>query len=147
MYADDRVLVAVVKRKKDYDIARRQHWYRIPQSRMPQGINAEYIALFLSSRTFRESGGAIACFARITGVELVRRKELLPDEEQRQDDIYYKLQFRQLVPRDPPILNNSKRPISFIRTTWDRFISADTVPDLYSRASYYVDRVYYALGR
>ena len=146
MYADDRVLIGVVKRQKDYEIARQEHWYRIPQQRMPHGINAEYIAFFLSRRSFREQGGAIASFARITGVELVRRADLLPDETRRGQDLYYKVQFRQLVDKEPPISNDSRRAFSFIRTTWDRFVAATTIPDLYSRAEFYVDRVYYALG-
>ena len=144
MYADDRVLVGVVKRKKDFRIASREHWYRIPQRQLPQGLNAEYLALFLSGSAFRPAGG-IAYFARITGLELARRRDLLPDETRRADDIYYKVQFRQLVPRDPPIANLPARSISFIRTTWDRFISAETVGDLYSGADFYVDRVYHAL--
>ena len=145
MYADDRVLVGVIKRVKDYQIARQQHWYRIPQRQMPGGVQAEYIAFFLSGAAFRGQGGVIASFARITGLELARRRDLLPGEGQRADDIYYKLQFRRLIERDPPIVNSSKRRFSFIRTTWDRFVCAEAIPDLYSRAEYYVDRVYYAL--
>ena len=145
MYADDRVLVGVVRRKKDYRIARERLWYRIPFERMPAGVNAEYIALFLSAAPFPHIGGAVACFARITGVELARRRELLPDETTRADEIYYKLQFRQLIDKDPPIFNDTRRAFSFIRTTWDRFVSADSIPDLYSKAGFYVDRVYYAL--
>ena len=146
MYADDRVLVGVVKRKKDIEIARQRHWYRIPQRQMPQGIDAEYIALFLSAKSFGDQGGAIAAFARITGVELARRKDLFPDEGTRAQELYYKVQFRHLIEKDPPIANESKRSVSFIRTTWDRFVSADSIPDLYSEASFYVDRLYYALG-
>lgn len=146
MYADDRVLVGVVKRKKDYQIARDQHWYRIPQGRMPRGIDAEYIALFLSANPFGEQGGAIAAFARVTGVELARRGDLLPDEKTRADELYYKVQFRQLIEKDPPIANEPSRSVSFIRTTWDRFISADTIADLYNDAGFFVDRLYYALG-
>lgn len=144
MYPDDRVLVGVVNRKKDFRIVRCQHWYRIPQNRMPRGIQAEYIAFFLSGRTFSEQTGGIVCFARITGLELVRRRELLPDEDKKAEEIYYKVQFRQLVAKDPPILNVSKRSISFVHTTWDRFVSARTIADLYRIADYYVDRIYYA---
>lgn len=146
MYADDRVLVGVVKRVKDYEIIRNDHWYRIPQRQMPNGINAEYIAFFLSRRCFRQDGGAVASFARITGIELAKRADLLPGEDMRSDEVYFKVQFRNLVDKSPPIVNGSRRPISFIRTTWDRFIAAATIPDLYSRAEFYVDRVHYALG-
>ncbi len=145
MYADDRVLVGVVKRRKDFQIASRQNWYRIPQSQLPRGLNAEYIALFLNSSVLGESSGAIAYFARVTGLELARRRDLLPDEDQRADDIYYKVQFRQLIQRDPPIANLPARSFSFARTTWDRFICAETISDLYSDADFYVDRVYHAL--
>jgi len=145
MYPDDRVLVGVVNRKKDFVIARDNHWYRIPQNQMPRGINAEYVALFLSGKPFKEQSGGIAYFARITGYELVRRKDLLPDEDKRPEEVYYKIQLNKLIEKDPPIINASKRRISFIHTTWDRFISAKTIADLYSRADYYVDRIYHAL--
>ncbi|MDE2859663.1 MAG: hypothetical protein OXN94_17585 [Chloroflexota bacterium] len=146
MYADDRVLVAVVKRVKDLKIARQRHWYRIPRRQMPRGIEAEYIALFLSAGAFGAQGGAIAAFARVTGVELARRRDLLPEEATRSEELYYKVQFRRLIEKDPPIVNEPRRSVSFIRTTWDRFISADAIPDLYSEAGFYVDRLYYALG-
>lgn len=145
MYADDRVLVAVLNRKKDFLIARRQHWYRIPQKQMPRGLNAEYIAFFLSGRTFGERSGTIAYFARVTGLELARRSDLLPDESRRLRDIYYKVQFREMVRKDPPIVNLPARSISFIRTTWDRFVSAENVIDLYDKGDFFVDRVYHAL--
>ncbi len=145
MYADDRVLVGVVKRVKDFEIARRDGWYRIPEIQLPRGLNAEYIAFFLSGRAFRDVGGSVAYFARVTGLELARRRDLLPDESGRAEDVYFKLQFRRLVPKDPPILNQPARPISFIRTTWDRFVSAEFISDLYLKSDFYVDRVYHAL--
>lgn len=145
MYPDDRVLVGVVNRKKDLLIAQRERWYRVPQQRMPYGVNVEYIALFLSGNVFKEQAGGVAYFARITGFELKRRKDLLPDEDKRPDDVYYQIQFAELIAKDPPICNTSKRRIAFVRTTWDRFICAETIADLYSQADYYVDRVYHAL--
>ena len=145
MYADDRVLVGVLNRKKDFEIARQQNWYRIPHRQLPRGLNAEYIAFFLSGKPFRDQSGTIAYFARITGLELARRRDLLPGEAQRADGIYYKVQFRDLVQKDPPIENYPVRSISFIRTTWDRFICADSIGDLYSASEFYVDRVYHAL--
>jgi len=74
MYADDRVLVGVLNRKKDFEIARRQHWYRIPERQLPRGLNAEYIAFFLSGKVFHGRSGSIAYFARVTGLELGGRR-------------------------------------------------------------------------
>lgn len=145
MYADDRVLVGVVNRAKDFEIAQRENWYRIPEGQLPRGLNAEYIAFFLSGRSFRERGGSVAYFARVTGLELARRRDLLPNETRRAEAVYYKVQFRDFIQKDPPIRNQPARPISFIRTTWDRFISAEFVSDLYLKSDYYVDRVYHAL--
>ena len=145
MYADDRVLVGVVKRVKDFEIALQERWYRIPAGQLPRGLNAEYIAFFLSGKAFKERGGSVAYFARVTGLELARRRDLLPDENRRSDDIYYKVQFRDLIQKDPPVRNLPARSVSFIRTTWDRFIDAEYVSDLYLRGGFYVDRVYHAL--
>lgn len=145
MYADDRVLIGVVNRAKDFEIVRRLNWYRIPEGQLPQGLNAEYIAFFLSGKSFKERSGSVACFARVTGLELARRRDLLPDESQRADKIYYKVQFRHLTPKDPPIQNLPARSISFVRTTWDRFIGAEFISDLYNSSDFYVDRAHQAL--
>ena len=69
MFADDRVLIGVVKRAKDLAIARQQGWYRIPEGQLPRGLNAEYIAFFLSGKPFMERSGSVAYFARVTGLE------------------------------------------------------------------------------
>ncbi len=148
MYPDDRVLVGVVDRKRDLDHARDDHWYRIPQVKVPRGVYAEYIGLFLSSSAARAYGqSGIYYFGERRGLELVRRIDLLPQEpnHQRAQDIYYKVQLGDLERRPLPITNPTGRPITFIYTTWDRFARAQHVADLYSKSDYYVDRIYHAL--
>ncbi|HLA42438.1 MAG TPA: hypothetical protein VJZ27_03320, partial [Aggregatilineales bacterium] len=85
--------------------------------------------------------------ARRTGIELVTRAQLLPDESdhRRAGERYHKLQFDILKAKVPPILNTSNRRLSFIYTTWDRFIHAEIIDDLYSEADFLVDRIFYAL--
>lgn len=146
MYAEDRVLVGVINRKKDLDQARFGHWYRIPHGRAAKGIHAEYMAFFLS-RSFGSENGAIRFYARRTGHELTRRRDLLPDEPQhkRANNLYYKIQLGELREKVPPVLNPTRRPVVFIHTTWDRFMAAEQISDLYSTADHFVDRVYYAL--
>jgi hypothetical protein len=148
VYPEDRVLVGVVNRKRDLDKARYDHWYRVPQGRAPNGIHSEYIAFFLS-RVFGSLNGGIHYYARRTGVELVQRCDLLPEEKDhsRADRVYYKLQLGELRRKDPPVLNPGKRSISFIYTTWDRFEAAREIKDLYSDADHFVDRVFHALER
>lgn len=146
MYPEDRVLVGVINRKRDFDMAQTQHWYRVPQGQAAQGIYAEYIALFFS-RAFGELNGAIHYYARRTGLELARRRDLLPDElaHPRADALYHKLQFGELRRKDPPIVNGDRRVVTFIHTTWDRFSQARDLSDLYSDADTFVDRVFHAL--
>lgn len=140
------MLVAVINRERDLAIAQREHWYRVPVQQAPNGVYAEYIAFFLS-RTFKEQNGGVHYYARRTGVELARRRDLLPDEAShpRADCLYHKLQFGELRRKEPPILNPTRRGVAFIFTTWDRFCVARTLADLYSDADQFVDRVYHAL--
>lgn len=148
MYPEDRVLVGVINRKVDLDHARFDHWYRIPHGRAAKGIHAEYLAFYLS-RAFGDQNGAVHYYARRTGHELVRRRDLLPGEANhpRADSLYYKIQLGELRQKIPPIQNPSRRPVAFIYTTWDRFVAAQQISDLYSEADYFVDRVFFALQR
>ncbi|HLY28584.1 MAG TPA: hypothetical protein VKQ72_19715, partial [Aggregatilineales bacterium] len=131
---------------RDFDFALKEHWYRIPQARAPRSVDAEYVAFYFS-RAFTERNGGIHFYARRTGHELVRRSDLLPGESQhrRANDLYFKLQLDELHEKVPPILNPTARPIAFIYTTWDRFISAREIADLYSRADWFVERVIHVL--
>jgi hypothetical protein len=146
MFAEDRVLVGVINRKRDLDTVFAEHWYRIPQAQMKRGINAEYIAFFLS-KAFGERNGGIYYFADRKGVELLYRRDLLPQEANhpRANEAYYKIQLGTIHPKVPPVLNTSRRTLSFVYTTWDRFVKAAKISDLYSKEDYFVDRIYHAL--
>ncbi len=146
MLPEDSVLVGVINRKRDLVYARDQHWYRIPQTRMPRGVTADYLAFFLS-RSFGERNGAIHWYARRKGLELRYRRDLLPNEPDHPhaNDVYYRVALGDLLPRQPPIVNEDKRSLAFVYTTWDRFVNAKTIADLYSQDDYFVDRIFYAL--
>lgn len=148
MYPEDRVLVGVINRKRDFEKLQLEHWYRVPQDQVEQRIYVEYVAFFFS-RAFGELNGGIHYYARRTGIELVRRCDLLPEEptHPRAQALYYKLQIGELRHKDPPVLNRDRRVVSFVHTTWDRFVAARDLADLYSDAEVFVDRVYYALER
>lgn len=142
IYPEDRVLIGVINRKRDFLAARDQNWYRIPPARAPRNLDARYLAFYFS-RAFQERNGGIHYFARLNGHELVRRRDLLPDEADhaRADRLYYKMQIGPIQERRPPILSPTRRPVSFIFTTWDRFSAAQTLADLYSEADWFVERV------
>lgn len=146
MFPEDRVLVGVIQTKRDLAFARNAHWYRIPQEQMPRGVQTEYLAFFLSGKVFGEQSKAIQYYAPMRGLELVYRKDLIPDPTHpRADKVYYRVALGDLVAKTPPITNPTRRPISFIYTTWDRFLMAQIVADLYSSDDFFVDRIFYAL--
>ncbi len=148
MYPEDRVLVGVMTRPKDLEIARAQRWYRIPQDKAPRGVDAEYVAFYLTAAFGDDLKWGIHYYARRAGHELVRRRDLLPDEldHPHADRAYYKIQLGPLQPKVPPILGSkSWRRVTFIHTTWDRFQAAREIKDLLSKDPVFVDRVYHAL--
>jgi hypothetical protein len=128
----DRILVCVLNRRRDFEQVRDGRWYRIPQAEMSDGVHAEFLAFFFS-RAFGDLNGAIHCYAAVTGVELAYRDWLLPDEaaHPRADSVYYRVGLGPLQRKHPPVANVEKRPIAFIRTTWERFETARVVGDLY----------------
>ena len=146
MYPEDRVLVAYVPRPSDFDLVRREGWYRIPQRSAPKGLHAEVIAFYFGA-AFGEEKYAIHYYARNAGHELARRRDLLPDEADhpRADEVYYKVQLGPLQRLAQPIVSLRWRRLTFVHTTWDRFQDATEINDLFIEGGPYVDRLYATL--
>jgi hypothetical protein len=142
MYPEDRVLVAVMNRPHDFEIARDQGWYRVPEKRATPGVFFEYVAFYFTA-AFAEHKYAVHYYARRLGHELVTRRDLLPDEPDhpRAGEAYYKLQLGPLQRREPPIVSLRWRRVSFIHTTWDRFEAAEEINDLFVEGDEFVDRL------
>ena len=151
MYADDRVLVGVVRNQRDLRQLLQQQEYRIPLQRIP-AEDMEYLAFFLNgqlrrrwlrrqqSKLNREDGalrsdgaGAICYFAEVRGYELAYRRHLSPQEPDhpRASDLYHLYQLGQIRELNPPIVNRQKRRFSFIRTRWGQFTTAKHIGQLY----------------
>lgn len=146
MYPEDRVLVAFVPRPEDFLLAKHDGWYRIPQSQAPKGIHSEYLAFYFGRR-FGEEKWAIHYYSRNQGHELVSRLDLLPNQKNhpRAQDFYYKVQLGPIIKRETPILSLRWRRVTFIHTTWDRFVDAREINDLFVEGGHYVDRLYATL--
>lgn len=141
MYPEDRVLVGVINRKRDLSAMLKDHWYRIPLTRFKGVLDYEYIAFFLSGSMGRGNSG-IYYYARLQGIELVRRCDLLPKEiaHQRSTELYYRIALGSIDDKNPPILNPARRTVTFLFTTWDRFSVAKTISDLYLMDARFVQR-------
>jgi hypothetical protein len=134
-HSSDRVLVGVMNSRRDFEIARDQGWYRIPQKHASQSTTEAAALAFYFTKAFgEEEKWSIRWYAPIRGHELVRRRDLLPDEADhpRADEAYYKLQLGPVVQLELPIYSLRWRRITFIESTWDRFTAAEEINDLYA---------------
>jgi len=136
---DARVLVCLVNAPRDLEIARWDHWYRIPVKHAPGDYLADYLAFYLTEK-FGDEKWAIHEYAQVRGHELVRRLDLFPDEPNhpRAHEPYYKMQLGPLQRLPRPIPSLKWRRITFIQTTGDRLVNALEIGELTSRSSRYV---------
>ena len=131
MFPEDVVLVAIVNNERDFTIAREAGWYRIPAERAPEGIHAQYLALY-QTKSFGDDAFAINYYARINGVELTARRDLFPDEAEhpRASSAYYKLNIGPLIRLPHAIISRKWRRFTFLVTTGERFQKAWELNDL-----------------
>lgn len=146
MYPEDRVLVACLPKPSDFALLQQKGWYRIPQKYAPKGVYAEYYAFYFG-RHFGPDKWTIRFYAPQVGQELVTRRALFPDEPDhpRADSYYYKIQLGPLQQLARPIISLHWRRVTFIHTTWDRFVEAAEINDLFVEGGEYVDRLYATL--
>ena len=129
------VLVAVLNNKRDFEILQTQHWYRIPFKSAPRIISENrlnYVA-FYQTKIFKEDAFSVKWYSEVSNIEIVKRKDLLPDEKlhPRKDDDYYKINIRELLPLSKSITSKRWRRIIFIETTPSRLKQADEINDLF----------------
>ncbi len=133
-YPSDRVLVAIMNSRRDFAIARDEGWYRIPKRHAPESTTEAVVLAFYFTRAFGAEKWAVHYYAPVEGHELVRRRDLFPEQSDhpRAEDPYYKLQLGPLMQLDDPIPSLRWRRVTFIESTWDRFIAAEEINDLYA---------------
>ncbi len=133
-HSSDRVLVAIMNNRRDFEIAQNEGWYRIPQKYAPQSTTEAAVLAFYFTKAFDEEKWSIHWYGPVRGHELVRRRDLFPDEPDhpRAQEVYYKLQLGPLMQLERPIPSLRWRRITFIETSWDRFTAAEEINDLYA---------------
>jgi hypothetical protein len=145
--SSQRVLVAVMNDRRDFEIARHQGWYRIPLKRAPSRVGADYLA-FYQTKAFGDEKWAINYYASTRRYRLVTRAELLPEETDhpRAAEPYYKVEIGPLQCLPRPIPSRRLRRITFIPTTLERLLGAEEINDLWDRGSR-EDRLWEAFKR
>lgn len=133
------VLVAIMNSLRDFDIAREEHWYRIPvrsvQRRLRERWPPSWLA-FYQTKVFGPERWAINYYADVRAIRTVTRRTLLPQEPDhlRADELYHKIEIGPLERLPEPILSRRLRRIVFIPTAWDKFINAVEINDLYDES-------------
>jgi len=125
------ILVAVMTDPRDLEIARLLGWYRIPLRKAPKVVAVDYLA-FYQTGAFGAEKSRIQYVSRVRGHELTTRAELLRDEEDhpRAREEYYKIQIGALESLPRPILAGKWRRITFLYTTGEYLLKAETINDL-----------------
>lgn len=135
-YPSPEVLVAIMNNQRDLEIARTQHWYRIPVKSADRFIRdieqIQYLA-FYQTKIFKRDAFAVNYYAEIERISTVPRIELLPDEagHQNAEVLYYKLEMSPLQRLSQPIPSKHLRRVTFITTTLAKFRIAQEINDLY----------------
>ena len=127
----DLVLVCLLPLPRDMEIARLLGWYRIPLRTAPKVVSVDYLA-FYQPGSFGERGGQIEFVAPVRGHELATRAELLRDEADhpRANEEYFKVQIGPLERLSSPIVAEKWRRLTFLYTTGEYVLNANTLNDL-----------------
>lgn len=131
----DLILVCLLPTPRDMEIARLLGWYRIPLRTAPKVVAVDYLA-FYQPGSFAERGGRIEFVAPVRGHELATRAELLRDEADhpRANEEYFKVQIGSLERLIKPIVAEKWRRLTFLYTTGEYLLRAQSLNDLVVQA-------------
>ncbi len=134
------VLVAIMNNLLDFEKARNEHWYRIPVNSREKWLKEcwppQWLA-FYQTKVFKEEKHAIRHYAKVRAIERQYRWQLFPDEprdSEKSNRRYYKLWLGPLQQLPQPIFSRRRRRIVFIATTWEKFVNAAEINELYDES-------------
>ncbi|MDM8564599.1 DUF559 domain-containing protein [Candidatus Halobeggiatoa sp. HSG11] len=130
------LLVAIINTPIDLAIAREQHWYRIPISSVTKLLKNRWPPRWLAfyqPKIFGPEAYAINYYAKITDIRTAERWQLFPNQppDKKSNQRYYQIFISTLQKLPKPILSRRLRRMVFIPTTWEKFIKAVEINDLY----------------
>jgi len=139
MKSRGKVLVAITNNKRDFAIVREKNWYRIPVTSANKWLKnrwpPRWIA-FYQTKVFGAEAFSIRYYAKVMYIKKVQRWELFPNEppNNKSNKLYYQLILSPLQKLPKPIFSRRWRRIIFIPTTWQKFIDAVEINDLYDES-------------
>jgi very-short-patch-repair endonuclease len=129
------VLVAILNNRMDFNLARVEHWYRIPVASADKWLKdrwpPDWLA-FYQTKVFGDEAYAVNYCAAVRDVQQARRWELIAEQPQdeRGNRLYFQVRLGPLQRLRAPILSRRRRRIIFIPTTMDKFKHAGEINDL-----------------
>lgn len=150
-------LVAVLPNVADFEIARDQHWYRIPLRiksipRVLKEGRLQFLA-FYHTRIFGKIAYSVRYVAAVKSVAVVKRKELVPFPQtpkaraqwlHKAEDDYYRIEISPLQELPNPIISRKWRRIVFLETTDQKLFAATEINDLF-QGNHLEEKLYSAL--
>jgi very-short-patch-repair endonuclease len=132
----DQLLVAILNDVSDFELARDEHWYRIPCDKAEKWLGDRWPPRWLAfyqTKHFGAESHTVTWYAAVQGIRRAQRRELLPHEARnyKSQRWYFKLSLGPLQRCAQPILSRRYRRIVFIKTTWDKFTRAAEINDLF----------------
>lgn len=127
----NRVLIAVIRRKKDLDILLNEKWYRVPVSKLPRR-RFNWIGFYQTTALGCE-GKLIKYYARVKRRPKYLRRELLPDEiaHTKADAKYYKFHLSKIRMLRRTIRNKTSMRVTFGFTTLPRLLKFRSIAGLF----------------
>lgn len=132
----EELLVGIVNQVSDYDIIKNQFWYRIPVDSVDKMLKKrwppDWIAFYYTA-AIKKYPQMIIHYGKVFNITIDRRKELFPSEKQndKTSKKYYNISFDEIRILPKPILSRRYRRIVFIQTTFNKFIKAKEINDLF----------------
>jgi hypothetical protein len=128
----DLILVAFLPSPRDLEIARLLGWYRIPLRTSPRVVAVDFLAFYQPSSFGDGHKWCIEFVAPVRGHELTTRGDLFKDDPDhpRAREEYFKLQVGELVPLPQPITAGPWKRLTFLYTTGELLLQAETLNDL-----------------
>jgi len=130
------LLVSILNDENDFKILSEKLWYRIPVDSAEKWLRhrwpPKWIA-FYQTKVFQKEAYSIRYYSEVTDITIADRKTLFPEEppNPKQKKTYYQIKVKPLQVLPNPIYSRRWRRIVFIPSTWEKFINAAEINDLY----------------
>jgi len=133
------VLIAIINDQRDFAILQNQGWYRVPVSSVRKWLKnrwpPEWIGFYLT-KIFGEDALSVRYYGEVIEIRKEYRGVLFPNEElnEKSNRQYYQIFLSPLKQLPEPIISRKWRRITFIPTTWGKFVRAMEINDLYDES-------------